>query len=666
MNNTIAVLFCAAALTLSSGALGAETVQSTSNPLTAFNPLKAFAPLTLPNPVNRYRSSNGAPGPDYWQNRVDYTLHATLDPETKQLRASEVVTYTNNSPDTLTSLWLQLDQNIYRKDSRASRSGGPRRPGFTNGYQFDSVETQRGNRTHKADYLISDTRMQVRLGQGLKPGAKMQLRIQYHFEMPGAFGGRTAWTASKNGIIYDVAQWFPRLCVYDDLRGWDTLPYLGSEFYLEYGSIDYYVTVPSNMLVAGSGQLENPQDVLTQSERARLKQARQSDKTVMIRSASEIAGSGSRPASSDTLTWHYHMDNTRDVAFSASRAFVWDAARVNLPAGKHSLAMSFYPVESAGAKAWGRSTEYLKNAIENFSSRWATYPYPVAVNVAGKVSGMEYPGLLFDGMKTRGKDLFWLTAHEIGHTWFPMMVGTNERRNAWMDEGFNTFIDTYESEDFDHGVYGPKHDQEYAPGGKNPVEDIQGLMADPNAPPIMTWPDVIGRNYGHPVSYFKTALGLVLLREQILGPKRFDFAFRKFIHDWSFRHPSPSDFFRTMDSAAGEDLSWFWRGWFMNTWRLDLAMQDVSYVDNDPAKGATLTITTLKKLVMPASVQINFADGTHQRIRLPVETWMHGAAAKIPLYSTKRITSAVIDPDVTIPDSDRSNNTWQAPATAGK
>ena len=232
-----------------------------------------------------------------------------------------------------------------------------------------------------------------------------------------------------------------------------------------------------------------------------------------------------------------------------------------------------------------------------------------------------------------------------------------------MDEGLNTFIDVYESDAFDNGVYGPKHDQEYAPGGKNPVEDIQGLMADPDAPPIMTRADAIPRKYGHPVSYFKTALGLVLLREQILGPERFDWAFRRFIREWTFRHPSPSDFFRTMESAAGEDLSWFWRGWFMNTWRLDLAVQQVSYVDDDPAKGSRIVVANLEKLVMPATLEIDFADGTRRRIRLPVETWIQQKTATIPIASSVSITAVSIDPDVVLPDCDRTNNSWRPPVS---
>jgi Peptidase family M1 domain len=625
----------------------------------AYDPLQTFARLTLPQPVNRYRSADGSPGPDYWQNRADYQIHARLDTGTKQLRASEVITYTNNSPAALDSLWVQLDQNMYRSDSRSAYGGGFARKQSTTGYELETVEVVANGRRSRADYVVSDTRMQVRLAQPLASGGHLQLAIHYHYQIPGDFGGRTAFSSTRNGEIYDIAQWYPRMAVYDDLRGWDTLPYVGSEFYLEYGDFDYYITVPANFLVAGSGELQNPQEVLTAQQRARLQQARLSDKTVFIRSEQELGDPTSRPVPSGELTWHYRMLRTRDVAFSASPAFIWDAARIRLPDGGTSLAMSFYPAESAGNEAWGRSTEYLKHAVEEFSRRWLPYPYPAAVNVAGKVSGMEYPGLLFDGIDLRGKDLFWLTAHEIGHTWFPMVVGFNERRDAWMDEGFNTFIDVYESDAFDNGVYGPKRDQEYAPGGGNPVDDILPLLRDPQAPVILTNADLFPRKYGHPVSYFKSALGLILLREQILGPERFDWAFRRFIRQWAYRHPSPSDFFRSMESGGGEDLSWFWRGWYFNNWTLDLAVEDVKYVNGDPLQGAQVTIANLDSLVLPATVQIDFADGSTTRLRLPVETWLQQSRYTAVLASRQPIISVTVDPDHVLPDNDRRNNVWK-------
>ncbi len=620
-----------------------------------YDPLQTFAPLTLPDPVNRYRSPNGAPGPDYWQNAADYEIRADLDTVAKALSADEIITYTNSSPDPLASLWIQLDQNIYRRDSRSVAAGGWERTLFTDGFVLDTVEVGSLPRLAKADFVVTDTRLQIRLPTPLPGhGGRLQIHIRYHYAIPGIFGGRTSWVATQKGEIYDIAQWYPRMAVYDDLRGWDTQPYLGNEFYLEYGHFDYYVTLPSDMLVAGSGELVNAGEVLSKNMLQRLDAARGSDTTVAIRSAAEVNDPGTTGPAAGRLTWHFRMDKTRDVAFSASRAFVWDAARIDLPDGGRSLAMSFYPVESAGQAAWGRSTEYLKHAVEEFSRRWFVYPYPAAVNVAGGSSGMEYPGMLFDGIEDKGKELFWITAHEIGHTWFPMVVGFNERRNAWMDEGFNTFIDVYESDAFERGVYGPKRDSEYAPGGGNPVDEILPVLDDPDAPILLTRADAIKEKYRHPVTYFKSALGLVLLREQVLGPERFDWAFRKFIRDWAFKHPSPSDFFRAMESEGGEDLAWFWRGWYFNNWSLDLAVQDVAYADGK----AHITIANRGRLVMPATVQVNFRGGASQRVKLPVETWLQKTAYTINLDSAEPVVSVVVDPDHVIPDGDRDNNHW--------
>ena len=640
-----------AVVALSGAAKKPEVFKST------FNPFETFAPLTLPDPVNRYRSASGVPGPDYWQNRADYKIHATLDTAANVLSADEIITYTNNGPDALDSLWLQLDQNIYRKDSRARAASGRNVPMSTEGFVLDAVEIANA----PADYIVDDTRMQIRLARALEArGGKLEIHIRYHYEMPGAFGGRTAHGATPGGEIYDIAQWYPRMAVYDDLRGWNTLPYVGAEFYLDYGDFDYDITVPSDMLVAGSGELVNPDDVLSDAERARLKQAASSDKTVMIRDVGEIAAA--RPAKTPALTWRFHMENTRDVAFSASKAFAWDAARINLPGGKSALAMSFYPAESAGHDGWGRSTEYLKDSVENFSKRWFPYPWPVAINVAGPVTAMEYPALMFNDPKVKNKYLFFITAHEIGHSWFPMIVGTDERRNQWMDEGFNTFMDVYESDDFSNGIYGPKRDPEYAEGGGNPVDLILPVMNDPDAPAVVAAGDQVTEKYRHSVTYFKAALGLVLLREQILGKDRFDWAFRKFIRDWAYKHPSPSDFFRAMNSNAGEDLSWFWRGWYLNNWTLDLAVTGVRYKDGDAKKGSVVTIANLDRLVMPAVVEIQFADGSTRAFRLPVETWLKKKSVDLDFDSTSPVSKVVIDPDRVLPDRQRANNVFEARA----
>ncbi len=329
---------------------------------------QTFAPLTLPTPVNVYRAGDGTPGPDYWQNRADYKIAADLDPKTATLTGDETITYTNNSPTTLKALWLQLDENSYRKNARSRfATGGTRRfvPQATDGFVLDTVETETGGFAQKADYIVSDTRMQIRLAQPLKSkGGQIRIHIRYHYTVPAGSSGRTGHAPTKNGEIFDLAQWYPRMAVYDDLRGWDTLPYLGSEFYLEYGDIDYAVTVPWDMLVAGSGELTNPDEVLTATERARLAEARKSDKTVMIRTAAEINDPKSRPKQSGTLTWRFHMSDTRDVAFSASR-------RLHLGRGAHRTCRAARPRWRNRSIRWKGPARKAGAAPPNISSmRW--------------------------------------------------------------------------------------------------------------------------------------------------------------------------------------------------------------------------------------------------------------------------------------------------------
>ena len=270
---------------------------------------------------------------------------------------------------------------------------------------------------------------------------------------------------------------------------------------------------------------------------------------------------------------------------------------------------------------------------------------------------MEYPGIVFDGIDDVGKDLFWITAHEIGHSWFPMIVGFDERRDAWMDEGFNTFIDVYQSDEFNRGEYGPKRDSEYAEGGGNPVDEILPVLADPAAPPILSRADTIVERWRHPVTYFKSALGLVLLREQILGPERFDPAFRRFIAAWAFKHPKPDDFFRAMESDAGEDLSWWWRGWYANNWQLDLAVTSIApFPAKARIRGSLVTVESRDRLVMPATLRVTFANGRTHDIRLPAETWIRQATSAVPVADASPVVRAELDPDHKLPDRDRTNN----------
>ena len=616
------------------------------------DPRDIFAPLTLPDPASATRSASGVPGAGYWQNRADYAIDARIDTALHVLIGHETITYVNNSPDALDVLWLQLDQNIYRADARAAVSR--RCCHYTDGDQLDRIEVELDGRSVTPSVVVSDTRLRISLPEALGPhGGTVRVRIDYHYTIPGSWGGRTAVTQSSKGEIFEIAQWYPRMAVYDDLRGWDTLPYLGAEFYCEYGDIDYHVTVPWDFIVAGSGALLNAAEVLTPVQRVRLAQAGVSDATVMIRTPPEVDDPASRPTQDGEQAWHFLMRNTRDAAFVASSAFVWDAARINLPDDRHALAMSVYPPEAAGPDHWARSTEYVKAAIEEFSRRWLPYPWPVMVNLGGHGAGMEYPGIVFDGMADAGKKLYWITTHEVGHSWFPMIVGSNERRDAWMDEGFNTFIDVYASDAFNQGEYAPKRDPEYAEGGGNPVDEILPLLADEAAPAILSPADQISEKYRHAVSYFKPALGLVLLREQILGADRFDNAFRAYIDAWAYKHPSPSDFFRLMNSRAGEDLSWWWRGWYMRSARLDLAITKATPVEGEPSR-LHLELVNRGRLVMPAMLELRMVAGEAQRITIPAEAWRQSNTLSIDVAVNGEVKEVVLDPEHKLPLAERA------------
>lgn len=614
-----------------------------------YNQNEAFDPLFLNQPGTAYRSGSGAPGPQYWQNRGDYVIKASL--KDSVLTGNVIITYTNNSPDVLSYLWLQTDQNLFTKDSRGSLTTpvtgnrfGPRE--YTNGYQFKSVRVD----GRSADYSITDTRMMIKLRSPLKPkGDKVKIEIEYSFDVPRYGSDRMGRLQTKNGEIYEIAQWFPRMEVYDDVIGWNTLPYLGAgEFYLDYGNFDYSVTVPSDQIVVGSGELENPGDVLTSRERSRLEQARKSDKTVTIRGVNEVPGPD-QPAAKGTKTWRFRIRNARDVAWATSRAFVWDAARIKLPSGRPCLAMAVYPVEAASDSAWGRSTEYVKGTIEYNSKQWYEYPYPVAVNVAGIVGGMEYPGIVFCSSRSRMGGLWGVTTHEFGHTWFPMIVGSNERRYAWMDEGFNTFINIYSSRNFNNGEYTSRRDsaRRFAP-----------LLSRPGLEPMYTFPDVIpARDLGN-LAYFKPAVGLVMLREYVLGPERFDFAFREYIRRWAFKHPTPKDFFRSMNDASGEDLNYFWKAWFVKDWKLDQEVSDVKYFDNDPSQGIVVTLKNNEQMALPVVVEVKESNGHTGRVTLPAEVWQRGGTWRFRYASTSPVDSVIVDPDAMLPDVDPANNIW--------
>lgn len=641
------------ALLLATGIYHANA-QAPEQPQYKYDQHKVFSPLFYPAKGNEYRAASGAPGSKYWQNRADYKLDVTLDTAKHRVTGSSQITYTNNSPDGLTFLWLQVDQNIYREDSRGTATsavtgGRFANKTFTNGDEIKGVYMIKNGKEEKVDYVVTDTRMQIRLKDTLHAGgAKIQLKIDYGFDVPEYGTDRMGRQLGKNGWIYEIAQWYPRMEVYDDVTGWNVIPYMGSsEFYLEYGNFDYTITAPASLIVVGSGELMNPAEVLTATSMSRLAAARASDKTVTIRDSTEFGKASSHPAKA-SLTWHFYCKNSRDVSWAASKAFIWDAARINLPSGKKALAQSVYPVESKGDAAWGRSTEYVKAAIELYSSKWYEYTYPVATNVAGTVGGMEYPGIVFCGGKSTGGELWEVTNHEFGHNWFPMIVGSNERKYAWMDEGFNTFINKVDTKVFNNGEYWqPTDEQKIAPD-----------MFNPDADAIMNTPDVIQEDYLGNAAYEKPALGLKILREQVLGEERFDFAFRTYIKRWAFKHPTPWDFFHSMDNAAGEDLSWFWNEWFFTTWKVDQAVKAINYNQNDPAQGSLITIENLEEMALPVTVEIKEENGKTGRVNLPAEIWERGPVWTFPYKSTSKVVIVTIDPDHQLPDVNPENNSF--------
>jgi hypothetical protein len=631
-------------------------------PTSIYNYNDAFANNFYTKNATETRSASGQPGAKYWQNRADYSLSATLNESLNEIVGSEILTYTNNSPDKLGFLWMNLDQNLFKKDSRGNAiiplkgsRNGAKGQDFDGGFKIKSVKvvSSVGGKSVEKDakFSVIDTRMQVDLPQSLNGnGSSVKLKIEFSFISPEYGSDRTGVLSTKNGKVFTIAQWYPRMCVYDDVRGWNTNPYMGAgEFYLEYGDFDISITAPANHIVVCSGELQNSNDVYTAEQQKRWASAKQSDKTVMIRTADEVTNSASRPTGKSTLTWKFKMKNARDVSWASSASFIVDAAKINLPSGKKSLAISAYPVESDGSDAWSRATEYTKSSIENYSKRWFEYPYPVATNVAGNEGGMEYPGIVFCEYTSKGAELWGVTDHEFGHCWFPMIVGSNERLFAWMDEGLNTFINGVSSQDFNNGEY------------KQPVTNMHlagAALTNPDMETIMTAPDNLKEDNLGVLAYFKPGSGLDILRNQILGQERFDKAFRTYIERWAYKHPMPDDFFRTIENVSGEDLGWFWRSWFFNNWSLDQAITKVKYDKNDAKNGAIITIENLEKMPMPVVLEVKTKSGSTSRMALPVEIWERNKTWSFKFNSTEELDSITLDPDNAFPDINDENNVW--------
>ena len=554
----------------------------------------------LPTP-GAVRTASGAPGHAYWQQRADYTMRARLDEANRSLTGSGTITYHNNSPDTLKYLWLQLDQNIYKKDSGArttaalpSREAWAQARGPEQGVKFDTIRTLLTGDSFDGGYKISNVRdgggrplkytingtmMRIDLPTPLKPGARVSFGLDwsYNINEQKVLGGRSGYEKFEDGNdLFEIAQWFPRMAAYYDVYGWQHKQFLGAgEFTLEFGDYDVQITVPADHVVASTGELQNPGEVLTAAQRDRLNQARTAKKPVIVVTQAE-AEAKEKQRAAGTKTWHFKAKNVRDFAFASSRKFIWDAQGVK-SGDTNVMAMSYYPKE--GNPLWEKySTAAIIHTIEQYNKYSFDYPYPTSISVNGPVGGMEYPMITFNGprpvkdkktgeltySKRTKYGLIGVIIHEVGHNYFPMIVNSDERQWTWMDEGLNSFLQSLAQEAW----------EEQWDEMRGDPRTIVGYMRSQNQVPIMTNSESLlqfGNN-----AYAKPAAALNILRETILGRELFDFAFKEYSERWKFKRPTPADFFRTMEDASGTDLDWFWRGWFYTTDPVDISVDGIT------------------------------------------------------------------------------------------
>ena len=627
-----------------------------------------FAPLELP-PPNAYRAADGRPGPAYWQQRADYRIEAALDTAAHRVSGTVVLTYTNNSPLPLEHLWLHLEQNRFAQSSRGSALTPPdsRWAGsFTDGgFRLGEVTVAQGGTRYAPAVTVDDTRMRVDLRQALPAaGGQLALTVPFSFVMPEYGADRGGLFEARRGTVYEVAQWYPKVAVYDDVNGWNVQPYLGQgEFYLGYGDFDVSLTVPSNMTVVASGALQNEAEVWAPAQRARLAEAMTGDGVVRVVTPQEVGQAAGR--SGPTATWRFRIETARDVAWAASAAFRLDATSAANGAGGRVLILAAYPAEGVSddpsEPGWEHGAEFSRHSIAYYSREWFPYPYPAAVSVAGVVGGMEYPGIQFSSVEARGFGLFGVIDHELGHNWFPMIVGSDERRHAWMDEGLDTFLNVRSNVAyFDEGTppfgAGRADETRWVHLTRNPatLDYLDEPYAQDQA--VMTYPDRLRPQSLGWFAYRRPGKGLLILRDYVLGPERFDPAFREYIARWAYKHPQPADFFRTIEDVAGEDLDWFWRQWFVaeGDWRYDAAVAAVE----PGGGGTTLVFENRAEMVFPLTAEVTFADGTTTRVHVPVEAFFLRDRVTAGVPGDRRVTRVVLDPDGHLPDEDPDNNTW--------
>ncbi|MEM1086128.1 MAG: M1 family metallopeptidase [Pseudomonadota bacterium] len=605
------VLFVALGAALTFGSVSAQGIQQTKGD---FEDKFRQLDEVLPTP-NVYRNASGEPGHEYWQQQADYDIEVILDEENRRLEATQAVTYTNNSPDTLRYIWLHLDQNRYSKDSIAemTRTFSAKPQGSLNqraaskprislgtlrrqqamadndfGFDVTRVETPGGD---TLDTMTVGTLMRIDLPEPLPPGGTFSYELDWEYQIieENAVRARAGYEhfpddeREGGNDIFLIAQWFPRLVVYSDYDGWHNKEFLGSgEFGLEFGDYKVEITVPDDHIVSSSGVLANPREVLTATQRSRLARAEDADRPVFVVTPEEaLANESSNP--SGTKTWVFEAENVRDFAWASSRKFIWDAQGHKQPGAEYEtvMAMSFWPKE--GGDLWKKySTPAVMHTMDVYSRMSFDYPYPTSQSVNGPVGGMEYPMITFNGPRTTLQDdgsrtytmaekvfLVGVIIHEIGHIYFPMIVNSDERQWTWMDEGLNSFLDSVAGYEWDPDM----------PWTRSIPRDLVPYMTSSNQVPIMTQSDSV-LQLG-PNAYGKPSAALHILRETILGREKFDYAFREYSRRWRFKRPTPSDFFRTMEEASGVDLDWFWRGWFYTTDHVDISLDRVFHLEMD-------------------------------------------------------------------------------------
>ncbi len=692
-----------------------------------------FQPFTWEWPTgNSYRLGSGAPGPDYWQQRADYKIKVRLEPRERRLTGSETITYHNNSPVSLRFLWLQLDQNkrnpqsVYHQLSQAyeleetsilGETVAHNQP-FQGGVQLRKVTDGNGN---ALKYFVGGTNMRIDLEKELGPGEKFEIKLDWSYRInDAAVEGRSGceYFPRDDNFIFEVAQFYPRMCVFNSENGWQNRPFYGSaEFALEFGNYEVDIILPSNFLVAATGMLENEEEVLTKEQRKRLAALENESGSVSFIVTPAEASKNETSHAKGEKTWKFTAENVRDFAFAASKKFVWDAGIVEI-SGKMVRAQSLYPSE--GMPLWDKyATHVIMHTLKTYSKYSIDYPYPQATAVHGPVWGMEYPMISFCGGRPQGSGYYsrhtkyrmiGVIIHEVGHNFFPMVVNSDERRWAWMDEGLNSFLEYLTEREWEANF----------PHRRGPADNISLQLVSRSEKAIMTNPESIKDN--GLISYSKTAAGLNLLRELILGPENFDFAFREYAARWAFKHPEPADFFRSMEDASGQDLDWFWRGWFYGTGNVDFAIGKVRHYslkiseelteahntyplfvkEQDPLyytdkKGLkdeytgtkdtwdasdssnekliikmlenfkplkekafhVYQIDVLRKgeVVTPIIMQLIYADGSRENYRLPAQIWMDGKTQHTHEYrTTQEVVAVHLDGLRLLPDADRSDN----------